>query len=121
MYGQGARNPDSSTGKVPVPHQNGQGALTPKSGKVLLLPNGQDARAPNGKALQSGCLAVFYLCFEMLTTASGLLTFFKIQYIRHLPLHPQKKRSQLLVYLKKRCIFATEINIQLHVHFTHIY
>ena len=97
MYGQGARNPDSSTGKVPVPHQNGQGALTPKSGKVLLLPNGQDARAPKGKALQSGCLAVFYLSAEMQTTAPGILTLFKTQYIRHLPLRPQKKWSQLLV------------------------
>ena len=74
MYGQGARNPDSSTGKVPVPHQNGQGALTPKSGKVPVLLDEQGARAPKGKALQSGCLAVFYLSSEMLTTASGLLT-----------------------------------------------
>jgi hypothetical protein len=56
LYGQGARNPDSSTGKVPV------------------LLDEQGARTPKSKALQSGCLAVFYLSSEMLTTASGLLT-----------------------------------------------
>ena len=96
MYGQGARNPDSSTGKVPVPHQNGQGARTPKSGKVPLLPNEQGARTPKGKALQAGAL-LFYFIPTKANDPFGTLTHFNTRYICNLTIPSQKKWSQFLV------------------------